>query len=306
MKILLTGQTGQIGGELAQSLRSLGEIVFFPRTGMDLSDLDQVRDVIRAIKPDLIVNPAAYTAVDNAESAPALAMLINADAPGVMAQEAQRLGAGLIHYSTDYVFDGAQNKPYDENAATNPLSVYGSTKLAGEQAIAKYCETHWILRTSWIYGVQGNNFMKTIIRLAQERSTLNVICDQFGAPTWARSVSRITREMLGEKGDATANALANIRTTTGLYHLTAGGETTWYEYAMFIADHLHARGVSTKLRGSSAIVPITTAAFASPTKRPQSSRLATNKIESTFKVRIPHWQSDAKKCLDEIIDRFPV
>ncbi|HEY4074786.1 MAG TPA: dTDP-4-dehydrorhamnose reductase [Herbaspirillum sp.] len=300
MKILLTGQSGQIGGELAQNLPGLGEVVFFPRTVMDLSDLDQVRDVIRAVRPDLIVNPAAYTAVPKAESEPSLATLINGEAPGVMAEEAERLGAAIIHYSTDYVFDGTQTRPYDEAAPTNPLSVYGQSKLAGEQAVIRNCEAHWILRTSWIYGVQGGNFMKTVIRLAQEQAQLTMINDQFGAPTWARTVSRVTREMLSEsRGNATP-ALSRIRSTTGIYHLTASGETNWYEYASLIVDHLRARGVPTKIAGSAAIMPIPTPPGLPA--RPKSSRLALDKLANVFKLHVPHWRSDAIKCLDEIID----
>ena len=301
MKILLTGQSGQIGGELALSMRGLGEVIFFPRTGMDLSDLDQVRDVIRAVKPDLIVNPAAYTAVVKAEAEPALAMLINGEAPGVIAEEAQRLGAAMIHYSTDYVFDGKQTRPYDEAAPTNPLNVYGSSKLAGEIAVTRHCEAHWILRTSWVYNVAGGNFMKTVMRLAQEQTEFTMNADQFGAPTWARTVSRITRELLGPGQGHVTHALSHIRNTAGIYHLTAGGETSWHEYASFIVDHMRARGMPTKIPGSAAIKPIPTPLGALPL-RPKSSRLALEKLESTFKLKLPHWRSDVAACLDLIID----
>jgi dTDP-4-dehydrorhamnose reductase len=300
MKILLTGQSGQIGGELALGMRSLGEVIFFPRTGMDLSDLNQVRDVIRAVKPDLIVNPAAYTAVVKAESEPALAMLINGQAPGVIAEEAQRLGAAMIHYSTDYVFDGKQTRPYDESAPTNPINVYGQSKLAGELAVARYCETHWIFRTSWVYNVHGSNFMKTVMRMAQEKSEFTMTADQFGAPTWARTVSRITRELLAASQGNATHGLSHIRNTTGTYHLTAQGETSWYEYASFIVDHMRARGMPTKIPGSAAITPIPTAPVLPD--RPKSSRLSLDKLEATFKLKLPHWRSDATRCLDEIID----
>ena len=300
MKILLTGQTGQIGGELTLHLQGLGEVVYFPRTGMDLSDLNQVREVIRRVQPDLIVNPAAYTVVPKAESEPALAMMINGEAPDVMAEEAQRLGAAMIQYSTDFVFDGTQSKPYDEMAPTNPLNVYGQTKLAGEQAVAKHCEAHWILRTSWVYNAHGGNFMKNIVRLAQEQAELTVVADQFGAPTWSRTVSRTTREMLNHYRGNAAHAVAHIRATSGIYHMTANGEASWHEYASFIVDHLCARGVPTKISGSAAIKPIP----APPTlpRRPQSSRLSLDKLETTFKLRMPNWRADAIKCLDEIID----
>jgi dTDP-4-dehydrorhamnose reductase len=300
LKILLTGQSGQIGSELALSLPSLGEAVFFSRIGMDLTDLDQLRDVVRAVRPDLIVNAAAYTNVAKAESEPSLAMLINGDAPGVLAQEAERLGAGMIHYSTDYVFDGAQSKPYDEAARPNPLSVYGQTKLAGEQAVAKHCQIHWIFRTSWVYGVNGGNFMKTVVRLAQEQAVMNMTNDQIGAPTWARTISRVTRDLLADSKGNAAQALGRIHATSGTYHMTAGGETSWYEYASFIVDHLRARGVPTTIRGSAAINPIPTPPGVPV--RPKSSRLAMDKLESTFKLRMPQWRADAAKCLDEIID----
>jgi dTDP-4-dehydrorhamnose reductase len=304
LKILLTGQSGQIGGELALSLQGVGEVIYFPRTVMDLSDLDQVRDVIRAVRPDLIVNPAAYTAVVQAESEPSLAALINGEAPGVMAEEAQRLGAAIIHYSTDYVFDGAQAKPYDETASTNPLNVYGQSKLAGELAIARHCEAHWILRTSWVYDTRGSNFLKTVIRMAHEQSRFSMTADQFGAPTWARTVSRVTREILsGDSSNAVpaSSALSRIRASSGIYHMTAGGAASWHEYASFIVDHLRARGVPTKISGSAAIKPVPTAPGLP--NRPKNSRLALDKLENTFKLRMPHWQSDVRRCLDEIIDR---
>jgi dTDP-4-dehydrorhamnose reductase len=306
MKILLTGQSGQVGHELALSLKDAGEVISFSRAQMDLTDLDQIRDVIRATRPDLIVNPAAYTAVVKAEAEPALAHLINAEAPGVMAQEAQRLGAAMIHYSTDYVFDGGQTTPYDEAAATNPLNVYGASKLAGEHAVARHCEAHWILRTSWVYGVYGGNFMKTIIRLAQEQSQFTMTGDQFGAPTWARTISRVTREMLTNRlkdGTLSVGRVGNacVRNTAGTYHLTSAGETSWYEYASFIVDHLLARGVPAKIAGSAAITPIATVTGAGLPTRPKSSRLALNKLESTFKLRLPDWKADATLCLDELI-----
>lgn len=303
MKILLTGQSGQIGSELALSLQALGEVIFFPRTAMDLSDLDQVRDVIRAIKPDLIVNAAAYTNVAQAESEASLAMLINGEAPGVLAQEAQRLGAAVIHYSSDYVFDGKQTQPYDEAAPTNPLNVYGKSKLAGEQALAKHCEAYWILRTSWVYGVHGDNFMKTVIRLAQEQPQLTMVADQFGAPTWARTISRATREMLGNNHEKAAHALSHIHATSGIYNLTASGESSWHEYASFIVDHLRTRGVALKISGNAAIKAVPAAFFASQVARPKNSRLALSKLESHFKLHMPRWQADARKCLDEIIDQ---
>ena len=199
MKILLTGSTGQVGYELARSLQGLGEVVAVDRNVMDLSNLDQVRDVIRTVRPQLIVNPAAYTAVDKAESEPELAYRVNAEAPGLMAQEAKLLGAAMVHYSTDYVFDGSNPSPRGEDDATGPLNVYGASKLAGEQAIAAAGIDHLIFRTSWVYGMRGKNFLLTMMRLAKEREELKVVADQHGAPTWSRTIADTTALVLAQE-----------------------------------------------------------------------------------------------------------
>ncbi|WP_034296365.1 dTDP-4-dehydrorhamnose reductase [Herbaspirillum sp. RV1423] len=302
MKILLTGQSGQIGHELAISLQGLGEIVSFSRQQMDLADLDQVRDVIRATRPDLIINPAAYTAVVKAESEPELAMRINGEAPGVIAEEAQRLGAPLVHYSTDYVFDGSQEQPYAESAPTHPINVYGQSKCAGEEAIARHCEAYWILRTSWVYSVGGGNFLKTVIRLAQEQEKFTIVGDQFGAPTWSRTIGDVTRRLLLNGGSQIAPD--HVRRTSGIYHLTAAGATSWHGYASFIVDRLQALNVPLKVGGNAMITPVPSSTYPVPPHRPKSSRLAGEKLASTFGVSMPQWQTDVAACLEEIVREY--
>ena len=295
MKILLTGRTGQVGHELGRSLQGLGEIVALDRSQMDLADLDQVRDVIRQIKPNLIVNPAAYTAVDKAESEPALASLINGQAPAVMAEEAQKLGAAMIHYSTDYVFDGSKSTPYSEQDTPNPQSVYGRTKQEGDAAVASLCQAHWIFRTSWVYGVHGGNFLKTILRLAQERDSLRIVADQAGAPTWARTIAKATADAMRAQSDV----MAGIREKAGIYNLSASGSATWHAYATHIVKWAHDKGLPLKL-APEAIVPIATEEYPLPAPRPRNSRLLNQKIEQAFHLALPRWDQDLDSCLREL------
>jgi len=302
MKILLTGQSGQIGNELALSLQGKAEIVSFSRAQMNLADLDQVRDVIRAARPDLIINPAAYTAVVKAESEPELAARINGEAPGVIAEEAQRLGAPLVHYSTDYVFDGAKDTPYSEDDRTHPINVYGQSKCAGEEAIARHCEAYWILRTSWVYSVGGGNFLKTVIRLAQEQEKFTIVGDQFGAPTWSKTISDMTTGLLLNRGAQISPD--RVRGTSGIYHLTAAGETSWHGYASFIVDQLQALNVPVKVGGSAVIAPVPSSTYPVPPHRPKSSRLSGAKLASTFGVTMPSWQTDVAACLKDIVREY--
>src|SRR5471032_1452181 len=223
MKFLLTGSTGQVGYELERSLQGLGEVVALDRGRMDLADLDQVRDVIRSVQPQLIVNPAAYTAVDKAESEPALAHRINAEAPGLMAQEAARLGAAMVHYSTDYVFDGTVAQPRVETDATGPINVYGRSKLAGEQAIQAAGIPHLILRTSWVYGMRGKNFLLTMLRLVQERDELRIVADQHGAPTWCGTIADSTAGIVSKCINAESGN-DWMRQRSGIYHMTCQGQ----------------------------------------------------------------------------------
>lgn len=284
MKILLTGCSGQVGYELERSLQGLGQVVAVDRSRMDLSNLDQVRAVIRAEKPQLIVNPAAYTAVDKAESEPELAYRINAEAPGLMAEEAKALGAALVHYSTDYVFPGDDPAPRVEGDATDPVNVYGASKLVGEQAIAASGVPHLIFRTSWVYGMRGKNFLLTMLRLAKERDELRIVADQHGAPTWSRTIADTTALVLAQAGQGGADWW---REHSGIYHLSSQGQTTWFDFTRAILEQA---GIDCKL------VPITTADYPVPARRPQYSVLSSQRLMDRF-CTLPQWQEALRLCM---------
>lgn len=296
LKILLFGKDGQVGWELQRSLAVLGDLVALGRDSTshcgDLANLTGLADTIQQIQPDVIVNAAAYTAVDKAESEPELARTINALAPQVLAKQAARCGALLVHYSTDYVFDGGGSQPWKESDQTKPLSIYGATKLEGEQLIALHCQRHLILRTSWVYAARGNNFAKTMLRLAKERDRLTVINDQTGAPTGADLLADITAHAIQQ----------TLRTPqlVGLYHLTAAGETTWYDYAKFVVAYAQRAGVETKVT-LDAIEAIPSSAFPTPAKRPHNSRLDTSLLRNSFGLTLPAWQLGVSRMLDEIL-----
>ncbi|WP_426103213.1 dTDP-4-dehydrorhamnose reductase [Massilia sp. TSP1-1-2] len=284
MKILLTGASGQVGYELARSLQALGEVVAVDRARMDLSDLDQVRDVVRQVRPGLIVNPAAYTAVDQAESEPELAHRVNALAPGVMAAEAALLGAAMVHYSTDYVFDGTKLGAYAEDDATGPINVYGHSKLAGEQAIAAAGIPHLILRTSWVYGMRGKNFLLTMLRLTRERDALRVVADQHGAPTWSRTIAESTLAILAQ---ARHGGPQWWESNSGIYHLSAQGQTTWHGFTEAIVA---AAGLTCQ------VVPITSADYPVPAARPVNSVMTSEKLMTRL-CDLPHWHDALRLCL---------
>jgi len=286
MKILLTGCSGQVGYELERSLQGLGEVVAVDRARMDLANLDQVRAVIREVRPQLIVNPAAYTAVDKAESEPELAHRINAEAPGVMAEEAKRLGAALVHYSTDYVFPGTDAGARVETDATGPVNVYGASKLAGEQAIAASGVPHLILRTSWVYGMRGKNFLLTMLRLAQERDELRVVADQHGAPTWSRTIADTTAMVLAQ-GRAHGFDAGWWQEHGGIYHLSSQGQTTWFEFTQAIIERA---GIDCRL------VPITSAEYPTPARRPQYSVLSSQRLLERF-GHVPDWREALRLCM---------
>ncbi len=297
MKILLTGTNGQVGYELARSLQGLGQVVAPQRAECDLSQPDQLRSLIRMLEPDLIINPAAYTAVDKAESEPELAMLVNAEAPAVMAEEAARLGSGLIHFSTDYVFDGSAQRPYDENDPTNPDSVYGKTKLAGEQAIAASDCAHLILRTSWVYGMRGKNFLLTMLRLAGERDQLRVVADQIGAPTWSRTLAEVTAHVVAQlvavdQADTAAKGRGWQEwwhKHSGIYHCTAQGSTSWHGFTeAIIRQALPEKAVT--------VTPIATHDYPTPARRPANSQLSCAKFMDHF-CDLPDWQQALQLCL---------
>lgn len=284
MKILLTGASGQVGYELERSLQGLGQVVAVDRARMDLSDLDQVRDVLRAVRPGLIVNPAAYTAVDQAEAEPALARRINAEAPAVMAAEAKLLGAAMVHYSTDYVFDGSKAGAYVETDPTGPINVYGQTKLEGELAIAAAGVPHLILRTSWVYGMRGKNFLLTMLRLAKEREELRVVSDQHGAPTWSRTIADTTALVLAQ---ARAGGPGWWQANSGIYHLSGQGQTTWCGFTEAIVE---------QARLSCRVVPISSADYPVPARRPKNSVMDSSKLMSRF-CAIPEWRGALALCL---------
>ncbi len=286
-RILLTGKTGQVGYELERSLQGLGEIIALDRSQMDLSNLAQVRDVIRTVKPNLIINSAAYTAVDRAESEPEFAMRINGEAPGVMAEEAKKLGAVMIHYSTDHVFDGSKSTPYLETDATCPINVYGVTKLAGEQAIQAVGIPYLILRTSWVYGMRGKNFLLTILRLAQEREELRIVADQYGAPTWCRTVADTTAHVIAQAG--VARDLRDWwQERTGIYNLAAQGQTTWYGFAQAILEH-------PSITRKPVVTPITTQEYPLQAQRPAYSMISSERLISIF-CGLPNWKSTLELC----------
>ena len=296
MKILLLGCDGQVGWELQRSLQPLGEVLaldFQSRDyAADFSKPDALAATVRAVKPDLIVNAAAHTAVDKAESEPALAQAINADAPGVLARSAAACGAWLVHYSTDYVFDGSGDQPRDEDAPAGPLSVYGRTKLDGEAQIRASGCKHLILRTSWVYAARGGNFARTMLRLAAAKTELNVIDDQVGAPTGADLLADLTALM--------ARAARAQPALAGTYHAVAAGATSWHGYARLVIETARARGVPLTLPAD-ALRPIPTSAYPTPAPRPLNSRLDTRKLRERFGVHLPDWESGVRRLLAEIL-----
>jgi dTDP-4-dehydrorhamnose reductase len=293
--ILLTGANGQIGFELARSLQGLGRVVALDRNGLDLSDSEQIRRVVRELSPALIINAAAYTAVDLAESDMAAAMRLNAEAPEILAQEAKDLGSLLVHYSTDYVFDGTKDGPYEENDAANPLNVYGKSKLAGEQAIAASGCAHLILRTSWVYGVRGKNFLRTMLQLGAQRDELSVVADQIGAPTWSRTIAAITSEALSQLLAQDRDAWPRY---SGIYHLTASGATSWCGFAQAIFDiSALERKPVIKAIPTAAYSDLTNAGISTVAVRPRNSRLSNQKLFATFGLRAPDWREALERCM---------
>lgn len=314
-RILLLGKNGQVGWELQRSLAPLGCLIALDRAGLtpeelahlpawqgqplldhplcgDLSDLEGLRRTVYALRPQIIVNAAAYTAVDKAESEVGQAHRLNAEAPGVLAQAAHEVGAWLVHYSTDYVFNGSGHAPWREGDATGPLNAYGLAKLEGEQRILQSCRQHLILRTSWVYAARGGNFAKTMLRLAQERERLSVIDDQFGAPTGAELIA-----------DVTAHALRQVLRTgegQGTYHLAASGETTWHRYAQFVIELAKQMQPHTPWKVQ-AIDPVPTHTFPTPARRPNNSRLDTSLLTSVFGLHLPTWQRGVERMLQEIL-----
>ncbi len=295
MKILLLGCNGQVGWELQRSLQPLGEVMAFDFDSpidrrANFSEPNTVSALVTRVQPDVIVNAAAYTAVDKAESEPELARLINATTPGLIAISARKLGALLIHYSTDYVYDGGGDVPWDENGATRPLSAYGRTKLEGDELIRESGCRHIILRTSWVYAARGHNFIKTILNLATERDALSIIADQVGAPTGADLLADVTALIIAK--------LAVGDVSSGVYHCVAGGTASWFDYARFVIGWARANGLPIKV-AEHAIRPISTSAYPTSAIRPLNSRLSTTKIRNTFSLHLPDWKLGVARMLRE-------
>lgn len=296
-KILITGGSGQIGWELQTALEPLGNIFAPGRNGFDLTDFSQMQKTIEQVKPDIIVNAAAYTAVDQAENDEAAAYAVNAAAPAILAEAAASLGALFVHFSTDYVFDGSSDLPYHEDDKTNPLNVYGRTKLAGEKSVRELCPNHLILRTSWVYGSRGNNFLLTMLRLGAEKDVLRIIDDQHGAPTWCRSVGTMTAQIL--KGIAVQQEKG--QPAWGTYHLTCSGQTTWYGFAKEIFSLAESKGADGDYRYKSLrLDPITTGEYPLPARRPCNSVLSNQKLRDAFGLAMPDWKEALRDCMEEI------
>ena len=285
MRILLLGQHGQVSQELQRALQGAGELRVLGREQLDLAQPELIRQHVLRLRPELIINAAAHTAVDQAESEAELAFAINASAPGILAEAAAELGAALIHYSTDYVFDGSHAAPYRESDSTNPLSVYGRSKLAGEQAIQAVGGMHLILRTSWVYSQHGKNFLLTMQRLLQERESLSVVADQIGAPTWAGTIAQTTAQLIEHWRTGHAGPW-------GVYHLSAQGETSWFGFASAIATHLRSQGKTV-----ATLQPIPSSAYPTPAQRPLNSRLDCRRLQQDWHVQLPDWQSALEQCL---------
>ncbi len=301
MSILLTGKNGQVGFELQRALAPLGEVHAVDSVDCDLADSQALRSMIRRLRPRVIVNSAAYTAVDRAESETQLAQAINAVAPGVIGEEAAALGASVVHYSTDYVFDGAKTDAYTEEDPPAPLSAYGHSKLDGERALMRATPQHLVLRTSWVVGAHGHNFAKTIRRLATERDSLQVVNDQRGAPTSAALLADMTAHMLrplmlpptAQPGEPGAYPY-------GLYHLSAAGHTTWFDFARFVLSHAEQSGMASMRVKAADVQPTTSNAYATPARRPANSRLNTDKFQRTFGLHLPPWQTGVQHILDQL------
>jgi dTDP-4-dehydrorhamnose reductase len=292
MRILLTGKNGQVGWELNRSLSALGTLYALGRDEMDLSKPETLSTVIQEIKPHLIINAAAYTAVDKAESEPELAMTINGVAPQVLAQEAKKVGAAMIHYSTDYVFDGKATSPYQEEDTPCPLSVYGKSKLAGENGVRQAGIPHIIFRTSWVYSLRGSNFLLTMQKLAQTRAQIKIVQDQVGAPTWSKAIAEGTTKILHQSMSPTH---ALTLPESGLFHISCGGETNWFVFAKTI---LELCGLS----NNTELIPIPTTEYPTPAVRPQYSQLSNRKLKQVFDYEMPQWQKALQKCLQPTLN----
>ncbi|HEY2360199.1 MAG TPA: dTDP-4-dehydrorhamnose reductase [Candidatus Angelobacter sp.] len=302
LKIVIVGRNGQLAWEASQRFQGLGEVICIGRPEFDLTDIEGMRAEIRRAKPSVLVNAAAYTAVDQAESEPDAAMKINAEARAVMAEEMKRLDGLFITYSTDYVFDGKKSSPYIETDPAAPLNVYGATKLSGEKAVEAVGGSYLIFRTSWVYGARGKNFLKTILKLAAERPELRIVNDQVGAPTWSRDLADATRKIIEQLAAQSSSARISIGEALGdrrgIYHMTAAGSVSWCGFAVTILDEMKKRGLA---KGNLAnIVPVSTSEYPTPAARPRNSRLCNDKLKNTFGVALPPWRASLTAVMDEL------
>ena len=302
LKIVIVGRNGQLAWEANQRFQGLGQIICIGRPELDLTNIEEVRAEIRRIKPSVLVNAAAYTAVDQAEAEPEAAMKINSEAPAVMAEEAKRLGALFITYSTDYVFDGKKASPYNESDPAAPLNAYGASKLSGERAVEAIGGNHLIFRTSWVYGARGKNFLKTILKLAAERPELKIVDDQVGAPTWSRDLADATRKIIEQLMAQSSSAMSSIGEALGdrggIYHMTSSESVSWFGFAAAIVEEMGKRGLS---KGNLAkVVPIPSSQYPTPAARPQNSRLCNDKLKNAFGVTLPPWRESLAAVMDEL------
>jgi dTDP-4-dehydrorhamnose reductase len=295
VKILVTGKNGQVGFELMRALAPLGQVIGVDHTECDLADAEAIRALVRRVAPDVIVNSAAYTAVDKAEAERETAFAVNAEAPRVLGEEAARLGSLMVHYSTDYVFSGTKDGAYSEDDVPAPQSVYGHSKFEGERVLAAANPRHLILRTSWVVGAHGGNFAKTMLRLAADRDRLTVVADQFGAPTSAALLADLTAHLVREHARKDSNSFPY-----GTYHVAAGGETNWYEYARFVIEVALAAGKQLKVTPQT-VLPLATVDYPTPAKRPANSRLDTTRFRDMFGLRLPDWQEGVRHVLQQIL-----
>lgn len=298
-RLLVTGASGQVGGALLRTLAPLGEVIALERADLDLANADSIRRAMREVQPRWVVNAGAYTSVDKAEREQELARAINTIAPGVFGEEAKKIGAGVIHFSTDYVFDGEKNLPYVETDATGPLNVYGRTKLGGERALAASGAGYLIFRTSWVYGATGKNFLRSILRMAHEREVLRIVADQHGGPTSSEELACMTAHVIAHLEEtADAGSLENsVGAASGVYHATGSGETTWFAFAQAIVEAARGRHPNAKL---AEVEPIATAEYPTPARRPKNSRLDCGKLERTFGWRMPEWRDSIRRVVAEL------
>ncbi|HXO37663.1 MAG TPA: dTDP-4-dehydrorhamnose reductase [Candidatus Acidoferrum sp.] len=308
LKIVIVGCNGQLAWETDRQLQGLGRVIRVGRPEFDLLDIDGMRSEIRRIKPSILVNAAAYTAVDQAESEPEVAMKINSDAPAAMAEEAKRLGALFVSYSTDYVFDGKSASSYQETDSTAPLNAYGTSKLSGERAVAAVGGSYLIFRTSWVYGARGKNFLKTILKLAAERAELRIVEDQIGAPTWSRDLADATRKIIEQLATKSSNEKISIVDSlgdrSGIYHMTAAGSVSWYGFATAIVEEMKKRSLP---KGKLAeVIPIPSSQYPTPAARPHNSRLCNQKLRNVFGVSLPPWRESLATVMDELTNELPM